>query len=371
MPTQRQAGDGKNGGASGAAVRDVLKQLDAAKERAVLSVEGHDLAVTNLDKPLWPGVGRRKAVTKRFLLRYLARVSPWMLPHLADRPLFVTRFPGGIGGKSFYQKHWDEPPAFARTVSIYSRQGDTDGSYLVCENLATLLWLGQMASLEMHAWYSRTEPAPDAVTRGRRFTGSEAALEESVLNYPDFVVFDLDPYDYSGRESRGAEPELHRRAFNRTRKLALQVREQLATLGLSTWVKTSGRTGLHLYLPIVRDLDFDAAREVAETIARHALKERPRDVTLDWSVERRRGKIFFDYNQNSRGKSLAVPYSPRRHPAATVSMPLHWKELETAYPTDFTLRTVPDRLEAEGDPWSGIFAAKQDLGAILGIGDAV
>jgi bifunctional non-homologous end joining protein LigD len=355
---------------SAGTVREVLKQLDAAKDRATLHVEGHDLVVTNLDKPLWPGTGPRKGVTKRFLLRYLARVSRWMLPHLSDRPLFVTRFPNGIGGKSFYQKHWDDPPPFARTVAIYSSQGDADGDYLICENLATLLWLGQMASLELHAWYSRTEPAPDAVSHGRRFTGSEATLEKSVLNYPDFVVFDLDPYDYSGREARGAEPELNRRAFNRTRKLAFQVGQQLEGLGLATWVKTSGRTGLHLYLPIVRDLDFDAARELAQTIARHALKERPRDVTIDWSVERRRGKIFFDYNQNVRGKSLAVPYSPRRHPGATVSTPVRWGELEEIYPTDFTLRTVPDRLEAGGDPWSGILEAKQDLGAILGVGGA-
>jgi bifunctional non-homologous end joining protein LigD len=355
---------------SSGTIRDVLQQVDAAKDRATVHVDGHDIPVTNLDKPLWPGAGTRKPVTKRFLLRYLARVSRWMLPHLSDRPLFVTRFPNGIAGKSFYQKHWDDPPPFAHTVGIYSSQGDTDGDYLVCENLATLLWLGQMASLELHAWYSRTEPAPDGAAHGRRFTGSEAALEKSVLNYPDFVVFDLDPYDYSGRESRGAEPDLHRRAFNRTRKLALQVREQLESLGLATWVKTSGRTGLHLYLPIVRDLDFDAAREVAETIARHALKARPREVTIDWSVERRRGKIFFDYNQNSRGKSLAVPYSPRRHPGATVSTPVRWEELETIYPTDFTLRTVPGRLEAGGDPWNGILEAKQDLGSILGVGGA-
>jgi bifunctional non-homologous end joining protein LigD len=353
-----------------ATVRDVVKQLDAAKERAVLHVDGHDLAVSNLDKALWPGSGSRKPLTKRLLLRYLARVSRWMLPHLADRPLFVTRFPGGITGKSFYQKHWDDPPPFARTVAIYSSHGDTDGDYLICENLPTLLWLGQMASLELHAWYSRTEPEPDASTRGRRFIGSEAALEHSVLNYPDFVVFDLDPYDYSGRESRGAEPELHRRAFNRTRRLALRVRDQLEALGLATYVKTSGRTGLHLYLPIVRELDFDAARELAETIAKHALRERPREVTIDWSVERRRGKIFFDYNQNTRGKSLAVPYSPRRHPSGTVSMPVRWEELERIYPTDFTLRTVPDRLESEGDPWDGILEAKQDLGAILGVGGA-
>jgi bifunctional non-homologous end joining protein LigD len=351
-------------------VRDVVKQLDAARDRAVLHVDGHDIPVSNLDKALWPAAPARRAFTKRHLLRYLARVSRWMLPHLADRPLFVTRFPGGIGGKSFYQKHWDDPPPFARTVAIYSSHGETDGDYLVCESLPTLLWLGQMASLELHAWYSRTDPEPDATAHGRRFTGSEETLERSVLNYPDFVVFDLDPYDYSGRETRGAEPELHRRAFNRTRKLAFQVREQLERLGLTTYVKTSGRTGLHLYLPIVREVDFDAARNLAETIAKHAVRERPREVTIEWAVERRRGKIFFDYNQNIRGKSLAVPYSTRRHPNATVSTPVRWEELERIYPTDFTIRTVPDRLEAEGDPWDGILSAKQDLGAILGVGGA-
>ena len=140
-----------------------------------------------------------------------------MLAHLTDRPLFVTRFPNGVTGKSFYQKHWDPVPPFVRTVSIYSSSGDGDGDYIIVENLATLLWLGQMAGLELHAWYSRTERAPDAMGRGKRFTGSEAALERSVLNYPDFIVFDLDPYLYSGKEAKGEEPELHRRAFQRTR----------------------------------------------------------------------------------------------------------------------------------------------------------
>ena len=133
-------------------------------------------------------------------------------------------------------------------------------------------------------------------------------------------------------------------------------------------MKTSGRTGLHLYLPIVRDLNFDAARDVAMTIARHAASAQPKEVTLEWAVERRRGKIFFDYNQNVRGKSLAVPYSPRRHPAATVSAPIRWDEVEKIYPTDFTLLTVPDRLEREGDPWEGILDAKQNLDAIVGAG---
>jgi bifunctional non-homologous end joining protein LigD len=345
-------------------VGSVLEQLEARQPRMV-TVEGHELPVTNLEKALWPGSGRVRPLTKRDLLRYLTRVSPWLLPHLQGRPMFVTRYPNGVTGKSFYQKHWDNPPAFARTVAIYSSHTEGDGDYLLCDNLPTLLWLGQMGGLELHPWFSRIDPAPDARGRGRKFSGSEGTLKRSVLNYPDFVVFDLDPYQYSGREAKGEEPELHRKAFKRTRDLALRLHELLGRLGLEIFVKTSGRTGLHLYLPILRKFDYDAVRSIAETIGRYALQAWPREVTLEWSVKRRTGKIFFDYNQNTRGKSLASILCPRRHPLGTVSMPLDWDQLERVYPTDFTLRTVPGILEEQGDPWAGIISAKQDLAQLV------
>jgi bifunctional non-homologous end joining protein LigD len=346
-------------------VGTVLEQLETRQPRMVLTVEGYQLSVTNLEKILWPGAGRSRPLTKRDLLRYLARVSPWLLPHLTGRPMFVTRYPDGINGKSFYQKHWDNPPEFARTVTIYSSHTGGDGDYLICDNLPTLLWLAQMGGLELHPWFSRVDPAPDARGRGRRFSGSEANLERSVLNYPDFAVFDLDPYLYSGREGKGEEPELHRKAFKRTRDLALRLRDMLGRLGLEIFVKTSGRTGLHLYLPILRKFDYDAVRSIAETIGRYALQQWPKEITLEWSVERRTGKIFFDYNQNTRGKSLASILCPRRHPLGTVSMPLAWDQLEKVYPTDFTLRTVPGILQEQGDPWAGILSAKQDLDKLL------
>jgi bifunctional non-homologous end joining protein LigD len=346
-------------------VATVLDQLSGDQPQLSLVVGGYEISVGNLQKVLWPGAGQHRSLTKRDYLRYLVSVSPWLLPHLAGRPLFVTRYPNGVQGKSFYQKHWENPPGFVRMVSIYSSHNEGDGNYLICENLATLLWLGQMAGLELHPWFSRIDASPDALKRGRKFSGSEVTLKRSVLNYPDFVVFDLDPYEYSGKEAKGEEPELHRKAFQRTRTLALRLRELLGRLGLETFVKTSGRTGLHLYLPILRKLDYDAVRDVAETIGRYALQEWPEEVTLEWAVERRTGKIFFDYNQNSRGKSLASIFSPRRHPLGTVSMPVDWDNLERAYPTDFTLHTVPGILESDGDPWSGMLAAKQDLGELL------
>jgi bifunctional non-homologous end joining protein LigD len=342
-------------------IGDLLDRLKEKRAQLLLTVEGHELSVSNLEKVLWPGSGRSRPFTKRDYLRYLVQISPWLLPHLSARPLFLTRYPDGVTGKSFYQKHWDNPPEFARTVSIYSSHTEGDGEYLICENLATLLWLGQMACLELHPWFSRIDPNPDARSLGRRFSGSEHNLRKSVLNYPDFVVFDLDPYQYSGREGKGEEPELHRKAFRRTCDLALRLRDLLGRLGLETFVKTSGRTGLHLYLPILRNLDYDAVRGIAETVGRFALQEWPEEVTLDWSVERRTGKIFFDYNQNTRGKSLASIFSPRRHPLGTVSMPVEWENLDRVYPTDFTLRSAPGILEAEGDPWGDILAAKHDL----------
>ena len=351
--------------AVGTEVGSVLEQLELRQPKLVLTVDGHQLPVTNLDKVLWPGAGRSRPLTKRDLLRYLTRVSPWLLPHLASRPVFTTRYPDGVNGKSFYQKHWEKPPEYARTVRIYSSHKEGDGEYLICDNLPTLLFLAQMGGLELHPWFSRIDPAPDARDRGVKFSGSEANLEESVLNYPDFVIFDLDPYLYSGKEGKGEEPELHRKAFKRTRELALRLHEMLGRLGLEIFVKTSGRTGLHLYLPIVRKFDYDAARSIAETIGRYVLQQWPNEVTLEWSVPRRTGKIFFDYNQNSRGKSLASIFCPRRHPMGTVSMPVTWDQLEEIYPTDFTIHTVPGVLEEDGDPWAKVLSSKQDLDALL------
>jgi bifunctional non-homologous end joining protein LigD len=143
-------------------VGDLLDQLGVKKPQLTLAVGGYELSVTNLEKTLWPGSGRVRPLTKRDYLQY---------------PLFVTRYPNGVTGKSFYQKHWDNPPAFVRTVSIYSSHTEGDGDYLICENLPTLLWLGQMAGLELHRWFSRVDPAPDARGRGRRFSGSEVTLE--------------------------------------------------------------------------------------------------------------------------------------------------------------------------------------------------
>ena len=184
-------------------------------------MDGHEL---QRHQPRQAALARRRpaaGATKRDLLRYFARVSPFLLPHLADRPLFVTRFPNGITGKSFFQKHWEPAPPFARTVASTPPTTSATATISSARTWRRCSGSARWPGLELHAWFSRTDPAPDARGRSRRFTGSEAALERSILNYPDFVVFDLDPYLYSGKEAQGEEPELQRRAFNRTRTLAL------------------------------------------------------------------------------------------------------------------------------------------------------
>ncbi|MFQ6019273.1 MAG: non-homologous end-joining DNA ligase, partial [Dehalococcoidia bacterium] len=366
-PADHTPSSGENASASlRTEVESVLEQMENRGGRFVLKVQGGRLPLSNLDKELWPALDGRRALGKRDLIVYLARVSPYLLPHLRDRPLTLTRYPNGIHGEHFYQKHWDNPlPDFVETVRLFSEHNEGDQEYLICNNLATLLWLGQLADLELHTWYSRTSPEPDGHHLSTQFTGSLENVQGSLLNYPDFIVFDLDPYIYSGREAEGAEPELNRRAFAKTCEVALWLNDLLKSLSLSSFVKTSGRTGLHVYVPVLRQFDYDAVRSACETIGRFLLGQHRREITMEWTVKKRSGKVFLDHNQNARGKTLASVYSPRPMPEAAVSMPLRWDELGHIYPTDFTILTAPGRLSELGDLWAGMPEAKQDLKALL------
>ena len=348
-------------------IEEVLEQLDRKADKLLLKVDGHKIPLNNLDKEFWPPLEGRRALTKRDLLVYLARVSPVLLPHMRNRPITLTRYPNGIAGGHFYQKHWEPKlPEFVSTVELYSEQYHEDQDYLICNNLPTLLWLGQLADIELHTWYSRVNPEPDGHHLPASYTGSARNFDRSLLNYPDFIVFDLDPYIYSGQEARGAEPELNRAAFLKTCDVALWLKEVLDSLSLSSFVKTTGKTGLHVYVPVLRQFDYETVRSFAESIGRFLMQSHRKDITMDWSVEKRTGKIFFDHNQNTKGKTLASIYSPRPSPSAAVSMPLRWDELRLIYPTNFTILTAYDRIEKTGDLWANILDQKHDLAGLLG-----
>lgn len=353
------------------AIGDVLRQLEAPRRAFELAVGEARIKLTHLDRVYWPAEKSldQPAVTKRDFLRYLARVSPFMLPHLAARPLTLVRYPQGIGGEHFYQKHWDQPrPDFVETVPVFSGTKGAPFEHLLCSNLATLLWLAQLGTLELHVWHSRIAPGPDA-PRGTDFASSEEALERSALNYPDYLVFDLDPYVYSGNEPKGAEPEPNEAGFEKTKEVAFRLRELLETMSLRPVVKTSGKTGLHVFVPIVRTVDFATVREICEMVGRHLMRRHPQAITMDWSVPKRTGKVFLDYAMNVRGKTLNVAYSPRARAGAPVSMPVAWEELPRVRPLDFRIPGVLGRLERSGDCWQNALTDKQDLErALVGAG---
>jgi bifunctional non-homologous end joining protein LigD len=345
-------------------VAEVLAQLDSPKAGFTLACGPHRIKLTHLDRVYWPEdtALKQPAVTKRELLRYFAQVSPHMLTHLADRPLTMIRMPDGIGGQRFFQKHWEqERPPFVESVTVFSDSKERQHNYLLCNNLPTLLWLAQNGTLEFHVWHSRAKPGDDSPITGTDYATSTGSLEASIANYPDYVVFDLDPYIYSGRERKGDEPELNTIAFEKGKEVAFWLRELLNTMKLEPIVKTSGKTGLHVFLPIRRTIDFDAAREVSEQVGRHLLRLHPKDITMEWKVEKRTGRIFMDHNMNVRGKTLNSAYSPRGAPGAPVSMPLTWDELAGAHPLDFRITNAPQRLARTGDRWAEALDRKQSL----------
>ena len=366
---RRGAGGGTTA-ADGDESAAVLEQLRGEVKSLELTLAGARIKLTNLDRIYWPAQAspRRAAVTKRDFLAYLARVGRFMLPHLADRPLTMIRMPEGIDGERFFQKHWSQPlPQFVESVTVFSETKEESHRYLLANNLPTLLWLGQVGTLEFHVWHSRASLVPEAAGAGTDYDGSLAALESSILNYPDYLVFDIDPYIYSGKEAKGAEPELNRRGFAVGKRVAFWLRELLREMSLSAIVKTSGKTGLHVFVPIERTVTFDEARHICESVGRHVMRAHPKDITMEWAVEKRTGKIFIDYNMNVRGKTLNVAYSPRGVPGAPVSMPLSWEELEAAEPMDFTIKDVPSRLEKHGDQWHDVLEIKQSLTKAFGV----
>jgi len=239
----------------------------------------------------------------------------------------------------------------------------------VCNNLPTLLWLAQLADIEIHTWFSRITPlrrADRAGNAGVDFASSEQALGSSVLNRPDFVAFDIDPYlfpDNKLPQRKGEkDPDYSRRGFEAAVEAARLLRGVLTRLKLESFVKTSGKTGLHVFVPIVRRYTFEQTHAFAKTVTQHLESLSPKTITTAWAAEQRVGKVFLDYNQNRRGATLASAFSVRPTPEAGVSFPISWKELEAGLdPLEFTLKTVPTLMRKRKDPWRDVLANPQLL----------
>jgi bifunctional non-homologous end joining protein LigD len=327
----------------------LLAQLDALADKGQLTIAGERVAVTQLDKVLWPAWKRRRALTKRDLLRYLIMASPHLLRHLQNRPLTLIRLPDGIHGESFFQKHIPQKmPDFMQTVTLPSKKDDPEKPLLLCNNLASLVWLGNLGTIEFHVWHSSFQH------------------HTNELNHPDYLAFDLDPFVYSGKEEAGGEPEYNPRAFALCKKVAFRLKEVLDALGLNSFIKTTGKTGLHVYVPIEKTITFQESKRVCELVGRHVVSSHPDEATMEWSIPRRTGKIFIDHNMNGPGRTLLAAYSPRAQPGATFSMPLAWEELDALDPVKVRITDFDKFFTERADSWAGLLDFPQSIERVLG-----
>ena len=300
------------------AVVDELQALENAKRDGTIALpDGTSVDVTNLAKIFWP----TDRITKGELLRYYVRLSPWILPAVEDRPLVMKRFPNGVAAKAFYQQRApDNPPPGVRT-ELTEESSDESGMMprFVGGNLATLLHMTQLAAIEQHPWFSRVESPSDA----------------------DYVALDLDPM-----------PGV---PFSQVLDVARYVHEELEALHIPGVPKTSGSSGLHIYIPLPPDTTYESGQLLCHIVATMVAMKHGRIATVERSVAKRGRKVYVDYLQNIEGKTLATAYSVRASEFAGVSTPLTWDEVHAGVePQDFTIRTVLPRFERLGDLWAPI-----------------
>jgi bifunctional non-homologous end joining protein LigD len=275
--------------------------------------------LTRLDKVLYPAA----QITKGDVLTYYVRMAPHLLAFLYNRPLTMHRFPEGVNGEGFFEK--DAPRGTPDYVDIFSRWSETarrDVHFVLCNNLDTLIWIANLASLEIHTTLSTT--------------GSYES--------PDLLLFDIDP-----------EPPL---GFDDVIGVARVVREQLEDAGIQPFVKTSGKKGVHIVVPLVPGYRFSEVREFAHGIGKTIARTNTH-VVSEFTRSRDAGTIFIDYLQNAHGKTMAAPYSLRATPTATISAPLRWDELRPGVrPEDFNIKRILSRHE---DPWRSLFDSRQKI----------
>lgn len=300
-------------------------------ERVAVQFEGNRLDLSHLDKRFWP----KQGYTKADLIEYYTKVGSFLLPHLSGRPLTLIRFPEGIEGESFYQKDWKETaPPWVKRVTIETDE-ESERRMIVCNNASTLVWLANLGNIELHPSYSRVDP-------------------EGVLAPPDFIVFDIDPPKGEGKG------EVDWKGFEQGAEVALGLHRLLTEMGMQSYVKTTGKSGLHVFVPIIPIYSYIQTRRFARAMAEQLQADRPKEITTAWQKEQRGKKVLIDFNQNAAGKTLASIYSLRAVPEATVSFPVEWKGLSRVSPLDYTLESVPDLLAKSGDLWEGILESAQD-----------
>jgi bifunctional non-homologous end joining protein LigD len=293
------------------------------EKKEMLLLAGKNLKLTNLDKLYW----KNEKITKGDLLYYYQQVSDYLLPYLKDKPMSLNRHPNGIDAPSFFQKdvNVDEIPKWLKTASVHSDSTDKEIDYLLCNDLDSLLYMVNLGCIEINPWLSSYKTPEN----------------------PEFMVIDLDP---DGND------------FSEVKEVALTVKMVFDRMEIPSFVKTSGSRGLHIYIYLAAQYEYDFIKKFANYVAQLIHEEKPDLTSLERSTDKRKGLIYLDYLQNRRGQTVAVPYSVRPKPGATVSMPLFWEEVNADLQLkNFTLKNVRKLLKNRKDPWKEIKSHQPDL----------
>ncbi|HLA54343.1 MAG TPA: DNA ligase D, partial [Flavitalea sp.] len=300
--------------------------LNPTEETQVKKLNGYELKFSNLGKIYWP----KEKYTKRDALNYYYQVAPYILPYLKDRPQSLNRYPNGINGQSFYQK--DVTGKAPEWVELFPYETETEKgkNYMVCTNEAGLLYMANLGCIEMHPWSSRAQSPEN----------------------PDWCLIDLDP---------GSKT-----IFEHAVKTAQVTREVMKEIGVEGYCKTSGSTGLHIYIPLKPDYTYDQSQLFARWIATQVHERLPEITSIERIVKKRRGKLYVDFLQNRAQATLAAAYSIRPKPGATVSMPLDWDEVKKGLSIqDFTIKNAMQRIKANGDIFKPVLSKGIDLLKVL------
>ena len=277
-------------------------------------IDGREVNVTNQEKVFFPRIG----VTKGDLVRYYVDIADSVLHHVRKRPMQMKRYPNGVEGDFFYQKRVPQPhPEWLETYRIEFPSG-RHADFPVVNDAAGLAWIANLGCIELHTWHSRIED----------------------VERPDYLLIDLDPSE--------GNPWEH------VREIALMVKEVMHELGLASYPKTSGVTGLHILAPIKPELEFPLVRDLAKALAKEVERRVPVIATTTWAVRQRTG-VFVDYGQNARDRTIASAYSIRPTPDARASAPLRWDEVPSVEPGDFTILTMRERIRRVGDLTAGMW----------------
>ena len=287
----------------------------------LLNVAGERVSLTSLDRIYWPD----EKITKFELLCYYLRVAPLMMPFLKDRPAILQRWPRGVNAPMFFQQDLESAPAFIKVARLRNQEG-RDLDYAVYTTAASLLHFVNLGTIEQHPWHSTV----------RR------------LSKPDWIALDLDP---------------KKAPWENVLRVALTVKEVCDELGLKAFPKTSGSSGINIYLPLKPRNDYEPVAEIARLLAAEVAHRVPKIATIERTIAKRKTEqVYVDAMQNARGKSLAAIFTARAKPQATVSMPLTWKQVEKGVKiSDFTITNVVELLGKKENPWDKFFESRQTL----------